>query len=924
MAGSRQDQAEQGDQGAGRPWAHPYADFLDRVEKPARYAGGEVGSVVKDWSAVEATVCLAFPDVYDVGMSHLGFRILYRILNEDPRTLAERAYCPWVDLEAELRARGLGLVSLESHRPLCDFDGVGFSLQHELTYANVLTMLELGGLPLRAAERGERAPLVVAGGPGATHPEPLAPFVDAFAIGDGEAKLTELALCWARLDRAGATRAERLRALARLGGIYVPALYEVEIEPAHGLQVVRPPASADLPFPVARTWVDLGRYPFPEVGPTGGPEAIFDRASIEIARGCSQGCRFCQAGMIYRPVRERDPLEVCRAVWGAVRSSGSDEVSLTALSPADVSYLGPLLRALGPELAAQAVSLSISSLRAYGLRPELLGELRRQRPSGLTFAPEAGTQRLRDAVNKNVTDEQLAESVAQAFAQGFERIKLYFMIGLPTEGDEDVAAIAATARRCAALGRRAARRRIELVTSVSNHVPKPHTPFQWEAMDSLAELERKQARLRAGLRAERAVRLRTHDARGSVLEAILARGDRRMGEAIERAWRAGARFDSWDEHLRFDLWEQAFAASGIDPSRHLGALPVGARLPWSHIDVGLAPGFLERELRRALRLRRSPPCGPRARRAGQPQEGRRRPVCYACGLGCDLDARRAQQEAFAAMLEGDASRAEPSRAAARARDPAAGQRYRLRFEKLGPATLLGHLDLVRELPRVLRRADVPMVYTLGYHPKPAMSFGPALPLGCASLDEHVDVRLLPLLDAPALTDLVARLNAASPAGLNFLQASRLAHEEPGLGELVNGARYVIAFARAALVERGCGEPDAWLRARCEAFMASEELVVERVHKGGTKTVDLRAWLREAAPAGEAARRGLARAGLGEGLVAAEMVVAIAPSGTARPGELAAVLGGQPSTAYRALRLALLARDGACLLPPPGELSRPGR
>ncbi|MBI4957310.1 MAG: TIGR03960 family B12-binding radical SAM protein, partial [Myxococcales bacterium] len=607
---------------------HPYADFLDRVLKPARYTGGEAGVARRDWASAEARVCLCFPDIYDIGMSHLGLRILYRILNDDPRTLAERCYAPWKDVEAELRARGLPLVSLESYRPLRDFDVVGFSLQFELTYTNVLNMLELGGLAVRSADRGEDAPLVVAGGPNATHPEPLAPFIDAFVVGDGEAKSTELALAWVRLRAEGQSRRERLRALARLGGVYVPALYGASPEPATGLLVVDPPTEADaaagVPFPVKRTMVRLADYPFPDHGPTGGPEAIFERTSIEITRGCTEGCRFCQAGMIYRPVQERDPEEVLATVLSAVAKSGNDEVSLTALSTADVSYIHPLIQKLAPKLAAERVSLSVSSLRAYGLAPELLDELARVRAGGLTFAPEAGSQRMRDVVNKNVTEAQLEESAERIFSRGFTKMKLYFMIGLPTEEDSDVRGIAETGIRAAGTGRRAARAgghnegRVEVTVSASTHVPKPHTPFQWAAMDPLAEVERKQGLLREVLReaaqgqdrrAARAVRLRTHAADGSVLEGILARGDRRIADVIEHAWRAGARFDSWDDELRLPLWEQALAAHDVEQGRYLGTLPVTARLPWSHIDVGLEDGFLAREYRRALANRLSPPCG---------------------------------------------------------------------------------------------------------------------------------------------------------------------------------------------------------------------------------------------------------------------------------------------------------------------------
>ncbi|KYF71746.1 TIGR03960 family B12-binding radical SAM protein, partial [Sorangium cellulosum] len=633
---------------------HPYASFLDQVEKPARYAGGEVGSVVKDWASVEARVCLAFPDVYDIGMSHLGFKILYKLLNDDPRTLAERSYAPWVDMEAQLVKRGLPLVSLESARPLRDFDVVGFSLQFELTYSNILTMLHLGGIPLRAADRGEDDPLVIAGGPTATHPEPIAPFLDALVIGDGEEKATEVALAWTRLKREGVPRRERLIAIARLGAIYVPSLYATRRDPDTGFEVVDRPLVSGIPFPVERALVDLDRYPFPDESPTGGPEAIFDRMSIEIARGCTEGCRFCQAGMIYRPVRERDPEQIVDTVMRAVQKSGQDEVSLTALSTADVSCISPLIKKVTERLTAERISLGVSSLRAYGLEPDLLDELKRVRATGLTFAPEAGTQRMRDVVNKNVTEEQLLETAERVFSRGWGKMKLYFMIGLPTEGDEDVRGIVETGARAAGAGRKGAGRGkpVDVTVSVSTHVPKPHTPFQWAAMDTLSEVARKQQILRDTVRPYRAVTLKTHEAHASVLEGIFARGDRPLADVLERAWRNGAHFDSWDDQLKLAVWEEAFAHTGVDRAKYLGTLPVTARLPWDHIDVGLEEGFLAREYRKALQNRLSPPCGKVAgmfvhhTNLDDARADARRLVCYDCGVACDMTQMREERLTF--------------------------------------------------------------------------------------------------------------------------------------------------------------------------------------------------------------------------------------------------------------------------------------
>ncbi|XXX74339.1 TIGR03960 family B12-binding radical SAM protein [Sorangium sp. So ce134] len=973
---------------------HPYASFLDQVEKPARYAGGEVGSVVKDWASVEARVCLAFPDVYDIGMSHLGFKILYKLLNDDPRTLAERSYAPWVDMEAQLVKRGLPLVSLESARPLRDFDVVGFSLQFELTYSNILTMLHLGGIPLRAEDRGEDDPIVIAGGPTATHPEPIAPFLDALVIGDGEEKATEVALTWTRLKREGVPRRERLAAIARLGAVYVPSLYATRLDPDTGFEVVDRPLVAGIPFPIERALVDLNAYPFPDESPTGGPEAIFDRMSIEIARGCTEGCRFCQAGMIYRPVRERDPEQIVDTVMRAVQKSGQDEVSLTALSTADVSCISPLVKKVTERLTRERISLGVSSLRAYGLEPDLLDELKRVRATGLTFAPEAGTQRMRDVVNKNVTEEQLLETAERVFSRGWGKMKLYFMIGLPTETDEDVRGIVETGARAAGAGRRAAGRGkpVDVTVSVSTHVPKPHTPFQWAAMDTLAEVGRKQQLLRDTVRPYRAVTLKTHEAHASVLEGIFARGDRLLADVLERAWRNGARFDSWDDQLKLAVWEEAFTHLGVDRARYLGTLPVTARLPWDHIDVGLEEGFLAKEYRKALQSRLSPPCGKVAgmfvhhTNLEDASADTRRLVCYDCGVACDMTQMREERLTFldrlgahrrslpvltdaAASLPaaapspaaaapspaaaggpsaerapaGDAeppraSDAEPPRASdaepprASAEEPAraeasappraqrgapapkgrGGFRYRFRFEKTGPMALLGHLDVVRELPRVLRRVGAPMTYTAGFHPKPDMTFSPALSLGVISLDEYVDLRLERDLDPAALDALVASMSAASPRGLAFRGAVKLGPEDPSLSKLIAGARYALAFARSAIG----GDAEAALAARCSAALAAPSLPIRREIDRLAKMVDVRQYLVRAEVGGPDVLSALARAGLAGDLVALEVEVDIRGSGAVKSSEVAAVIAGEPGGGapgaiapppHRAVRLQLFGR-----------------
>ena len=436
---------------------HPWAEFLGRLQKPGRYLGGEEQQIVKPHEGLTCRFVLAFPDLYEIGMSHLGTRILYDLVNAQDDLVCERAFSPWLDLEVELRARGLPLVSLETYTPLRDFDVVGVSLQYELSYTNVLLNLDLGGIPLRSEDRSDADPIVIAGGPTATHPEPITPFVDAVLVGEAEEVLPELLRTVGRMRAAGRPRAEVLAALARLPGVYVPSFYRVEVDERTGFQVVvgRTPAgeAAGAPERVARVWVrDLDAFAFPDRFPVPYAEAIFDRASVEITRGCTEGCRFCQAGIIYRPVRERSPESIVRSVLAGVDAAGFSETSLTALSTADVSCISPLIKELVPRLVERKVQLGVASLRAYGLEGDLLDEIKRVGINGLTFAPEAGTQRMRDVINKNVSEEDILDSARRMFERGYDRIKMYFIMGLPTETEEDVVGM----EKVVGLGRRVA------------------------------------------------------------------------------------------------------------------------------------------------------------------------------------------------------------------------------------------------------------------------------------------------------------------------------------------------------------------------------------------------------------------------------------------------------------------------------------
>jgi radical SAM family uncharacterized protein/radical SAM-linked protein len=783
------------------------AEVFPRIQKPSRYLGCELNTVHKDLATVDVRIALAFPDLYDLGLSNLGLLILYSILNKQPGVWAERVYMPAVDLEAQLRAQHLPLFSLESKSTLRAFAAIGFTLQYELSYSNILHMLALSDIPVRAAQRDADLPLILAGGPGAFHPEPLADFIDAFVIGDGEDVVLELVQ--ALRDCRGEARQAQLQRLAAIPGVYVPALYALRRTPRGELV---PDTAGRVILKRSVASLDTTAFPTDYIVPFTGQ--VHDRVSLEVLRGCTQGCRFCQAGMLYRPVRERSLDTLAALTRETIAKTGYEEIALSSLSTCDYSQVRSLVdQAVGSGMP-ENVAISLPSLRLDSFSVDLADMVASIRKTGLTFAPEAASPRLRAVIDKWIPDEELIDVTGQVFARGWDVVKLYFMIGLPTEQDADVIAITDLAKRVLKNGRRF-NTRAHVNLGVSTFVPKPFTPFQWDRQITIEETLHKHNLLRDNMR-QFGLKFGRHDAQMSYLEGVFARGDRQVGRLLEAAYTLGCKFDGWGEHFNFRTWQEAAARSGVDMDVYLRPRHLKEILPWDHIDCMVDKQYFVDEYWRS--------------RLGLLAEDCRQVKCHQCGVidddkqGCLTMLRTSREgQKKDALWQRRSSPVRPS--------TVPQQKLRYRFAIQGPLRFLSHLETVRVFTRALRRAQIPVQYSQGFHPHPQLAFATALPVGIESTGEYADVVLYEQL-APG--QFLERLNAVLPTHMRLLEVRTVPLNAPALMAEPLVARYTVEVPH-------CWVPDddPCLAARVPALLACRDLPVQRWHKKGPRQVNLR-------------------------------------------------------------------------------------
>ena len=798
--------------------------ILQSVLKPARYTGGEWNAVRKDWDGVRCKFALALPDVYEVGMSNLGLAILYEILNRRMDTMAERVYAPWVDMEEKMREREIPLFSLESRRPIAEFDFLGFSLQYEMIYSNVLNMLDLAGIPLYARERSEEMTFVVGGGPCVYNVEPVADFFDFFVIGEGEEVVPEICDVFITWDTEGRPEGRKgfLKRLLSVEGIYVPSFYEPVYDAGGDFRELRPLHPEARPVIYKRVVRDMDAVISVEHPVVPYMDIVHNRIMMELFRGCSRGCRFCQAGIAYRPARERTEERLHRMANGLIETTGYDEMSLTSLSSADYSCLGRLVDDLMKDNEGDKISFSLPSLRIDSFSIDLAHKMQQVRKSGLTFAPEAGTQRLRDVINKGVTEENLIEACGAAFRHGWKQVKLYFMMGLPTETDEDIIGIARLAKKVVDLYTEIrGRRGCKVTVSVSCFVPKPYTPFQWFGQLSMEEFQRRQRLLKEHI-TDRSITFHYHDARLSVIEGVFARGDRRLSAALYEAWKSGAKFDGWSDLFDDSRYFAAFEKCSIDWeyfSRRTRT--IGEPLPWAHTSPGVLERFLKSEWQKALAASLTEDC--------------RRTHCTGCGicptLGVDvidyagMEEKRSSEQTkqFAQSVENDTAM------------PPAERKlfvYRGLITKGEELRYVSHLDYANLFVRACKRAELPMAYSEGFNPHMKIAFASALSLGAASDAEYVDFEMTEELAAPIVME---RLSKHLPRGAQIVRLKILKGKHKALMADVDEARYRIVLAYTGALEA--------VRESVHRYNEADTAVWERVTPKKSRTIETKAYIK---------------------------------------------------------------------------------
>ena len=823
------------------------------VSKPARYTGNELNTVKKDFHVSPCNgrtdmirFALAFPDTYEIGMSHLGLKILYQILNMIDYVWAERVYAPWTDMEELMRKEGILLSSLESSTPLRSFDIVGFSLQYEMSYTNVLNMLDLAQIPLLSKDRDDSYPLIIAGGPCAFNPEPIADFIDLFVIGDGEEIVTEIVECYKTykdLDKP-----KLLEKMAEIEGIYVPTLYSLEEQP-NGMLVVSDGKKVRKRFVID---LDEAIFPVDYIVPFMRP--IHDRAVIEIMRGCSRGCRFCQAGMIYRPVRERSSTTIEKLAEKVIENTGYEELSLSSLSTCDHSSIYRIVTYLVDSLGKEKhVSISLPSLRTDAFSLELAQKIESAGKTGLTFAPEVATDRLRNVINKDISKTHVLSTVESAFSSGWDTLKLYFMIGLPTETEDDVSEIASLIRAVLSVARQN-NRRASLSVSISTFVPKAHTPFQWEQQLSIEEVRQKQRILIDRLGRNNRIDVSFHSPQLSFIEGVFARGDRRLSKVLLEAQRLGCKFDGWTEHFDFNKWMKAFTECGIDPSFYHKSRAFDQVLPWDHIDSGVKKEFLLAERNRAYHAEMTPDC-----RTGE---------CSECGV-CD--------EKVKVKLDKE-NNPVPSIQHPEfiAQNPVS--RIRFQFSKGTEVKYTSHLDLISVFTRAFRRADIPIAYSLGFSPHPKISFSSALPVGTTSEAEFADIELDKSVE---VEDFVSRVNAQLPFGVMILRAQEISLRAESLMAQTGFASYLVRIP-----ESDCQITND-LEKKIQSIMSSDQIIVGRRQKskrpdkqnvGNISQIDIKPYVKS-----------IKLSGCDNGTLQLEMTLGDGGSNKVRPEEIVGLL-----------------------------------